>query len=205
MLSFRKDKNKESIYEVNITLLDAFKSSYVGKDTFLLKRFILAHTILFSMEGIPAVYIQNLVGTANDYEKVKLTKSNRSINRKNWDLTNLEDKLKKKSINNKIYNCLIKMINLRKKQAAFHPNATQFTLQLNNDFFGIWRQSIDRSQSIFCISNLTKNKKSISLLDINLIPTNEWFDIISQAKIKNINGRILFKPYQTYWITNKLF
>ena len=205
LLSFRKDKNKESIYEVNITLLNAFKSSYDGRDSFLLKRFILAHTILFSMEGIPAVYIQNLVGTANDYEKVKLTKSNRSINRKNWDLTNLEDKLKKKSINNKIYNCLIKMINLRKKQPAFHPNATQFTLQLNNDFFGIWRQSIDRSQSIFCISNLTKNKKSISLLDINLIPTNEWFDIISQAKIKNINGRILFKPYQTYWITNKLF
>ena len=164
--------------------MDAFKSSYVGKDSFLLKRFILAHTILFSMEGIPAVYIQNLVGTANDYEKVKLTKSNRSINRKNWDLKSLEDKLKKKSINNKIYNCLIKMINLRKKQAAFHPNATQFTLQLNNDFFGIWRQSIDRSQSIFCISNLTKNKKSISLLDINLIPTNEWFDIISQEKLK---------------------
>jgi sucrose phosphorylase len=205
LLSFRKDKNKESIYEVNIALLDAFKSSYFGRDSFLLKRFILAHTILFSMEGIPAVYIQNLVGTANDYKKVKLTKSNRSINRKNWDLTNLEDKLKKKSINNKIYNCLIKMIKLRKKQAAFHPNATQFTLQLNNDFFGIWRQSIDRSQSIFCISNLTKNKKSISLLDINLIPTNEWFDIISQAKIKNINGGILFKPYQTYWITNKLF
>ena len=82
------------------------------------------------------------------------------------------------------------MIKLRKKQAAFHPNATQFTLQLNNDFFGIWRQSIDRSQSIFCISNLTKNKKSISLLDINLIPTNEWFDIISQTKIKNINGKL---------------
>ena len=38
------------------------------------------------MEGIPAVYIQNLVGTENDYEKVKLTSSNRSINRKNWDL-----------------------------------------------------------------------------------------------------------------------
>ena len=92
LLSFRKDKNKESIYEVNITLLDAFKSSYIGRDSFLLKRFILAHTILFSMEGIPAVYIQNLVGTANDYEKVKFTKSNRSINRKN-SLANKENKI----------------------------------------------------------------------------------------------------------------
>ena len=205
LLSFRKNKNKKSVYEVNVTLVNALKSSYAGKDKLLLKRFILAHTILFSMEGIPAVYIQNLVGTENDYEKVKLTSSNRSINRKNWDLKNLENKLKKKSINNKIYNSLIKVIKLRKKQVAFHPNATQFTLQLNDDFFGIWRQSIDRSQSIFCISNLTKNKKSISLLDINLISTNEWFDIISQTKIKNINGKIIFKPYQTYWITNKIF
>ena len=57
----------------------------------------------------------------------------------------------------------------------------------------------------FLYKQFDKNKKSLSLLDINLIPTNEWFDIISQAKIKNINGRILFKPYQTYWITNKLF
>ena len=48
---------------------------------------------------------------------------------------------------------------LRKKQIAFHPNATQFTLQLGDLFFGIWRQSIDRSQSIFCISNLTNKKQ----------------------------------------------
>ena len=206
LLSFRKNKGKESVYEVNITLLDALKSSYMGKDSFLLKRFILAHTILFSMEGIPAVYIQNLIGSENDYEKVKLTGSNRSINRRNWDFKTLNKKLSQKSsINFKIYNSLKEIINLRKKQRAFHPNATQFTLQLNNDFFGIWRQSIDRSQSIFCISNLTKSKKKFSLLDINLISTNKWFDILSQKKIVNLGGQLIFKPYQTFWITNKLF
>ena len=36
-----------------------------------MERFILAHTILFSMEGIPAIYIQNYLGSKNDNAKVK--------------------------------------------------------------------------------------------------------------------------------------
>ena len=206
LFGLRKNKKKESVYEVNITLLDAFKESYLGNDSFGIKRFILAHTILFSMEGIPAVYIQNLVGSKNDYTKVKKTGSNRSINRKNWEFKLLEEKLKnKKSINHKTFNLLKEIISIRKKQPAFHPNATQFTLQLEDDFFGIWRQSIDRSQSIFCVSNLTNSLKKISLLNINLILTNEWFDIISKKKINNLKGNITLKPYQTYWLTNKVF
>ena len=205
LFGLRKNKKKESVYEVNITLLDAFKESYFGSDSFGIKRFILAHIILFSMEGIPAVYIQNLVGSKNDYTKVKKTGSNRSINRKNWELKLLEEKLKnKKSVNYKIFNLLKQIISIRKKQPAFHPNATQFTLQLEDDFFGIWRQSIDRSQSIFCVSNLTNSIKKISLLNVNLISTNDWFDIISKKKIKNLKGNIILKPYQTYWLTNRV-
>ena len=205
LFGLRKNRKKESVYEINITLLDAFKESYLGSDSFGIKRFILAHIILFSMEGIPAVYIQNLVGSKNDYTKVKKTGSNRSINRKNWEFKLLEEKLKnKKSINYKIFNLLKEIISIRKKQPAFHPNATQFTLQLDDDFFGIWRQSIDRSQSIFCVSNLRNSLKKISLLNINLISTNEWFDIISNKKIKNLRGNIILKPYQTYWLTNKV-
>ena len=54
---------------------------------------------------------------------------------------------------------------------------------------------------VFCVSNLQILKK-ISLLNINL-STNEWFDIISKKKIK-ILGNIILKPYQTYWLTNKV-
>ena len=204
LFSYRANKGKKSVYEVNITLLEAFKESYSGKDKFIFERFILAHIILFSMEGIPAVYVQNLIGSKNDNSKVKKTKSNRSINRKNWNYEDLSKRIEKKStINSKIFSFLNKLIILRKKQIAFHPNATQFTLQLGDIFFGLWRRSIDRSQSIFCISNLTNKKQKISLLDINLISTNHWFDILTKKRINSIDGELFFKPYQTYWITNK--
>ena len=204
LFSYRTNAGKKSVYEVNITLLEAFKECYNGKDKFVLERFILAHTILFSMEGIPAIYIQNYLGSKNDNAKVKKTNSFRSINRRNWNFDSLVKIFKNKSnINSKILHSLNRLMVLRKKQIAFHPNATQFTLQLGDIFFGIWRQSIDRSQSIFCISNLTNKKQKISLLDINLISTNNWFDILSNKKIKNIGDELLFKPYQTFWITNK--
>ena len=204
LFSYRTNAGKKSVYEVNITLLEAFKECYNGKDKFVLERFILAHTILFSMEGIPAIYIQNYLGSKNDNAKVKKTNSFRSINRRNWNFDSLVKIFKNKSnINSKILHSLNRLMVLRKKQIAFHPNATQFTLQLGDIFFGIWRQSIDRSQSIFCISNLTNKKQKISLLDINLISTNNWFDILSNKKIKNIGDELLFRPYQTFWITNK--
>ena len=85
LFSYRKNKNKKSVYEINITLRNALKETYFGKDSYEINRFILAHTILFSMEGIPAVYIQNLIGSSNDYIKVKKTGLNRAINRGNWE------------------------------------------------------------------------------------------------------------------------
>ena len=204
LFSYRTNKGKKSVYEVNITLLEALKECYNGKDKYIFDRFVLAHTILFSMEGIPAIYIQNFLGSKNDNIKVKKTNSFRSINRKNWNYDSLTKIINNKStINNKILNSIKNLIVLRKKQVAFHPNATQFTLQLGDNFFGLWRQSIDRSQSIFCISNLTNKKQKISLLDINLISTNSWFDLLTKKRIKNIGDELFFKPYQTYWITNK--
>ena len=183
MLTYRDSQGKKTVYEVNITLFNALKNTYAGNDSYSLERFTLAHTILFSLEGIPAVYILNLFGTENDYKKVKVTNVNRSINRTNWDYEKLAKKLNNKlSKNFQIYNKLKKIMILRKKQPAFHPNATQFTLQLKDCFFGLWRQSIDRSQSIFCISNLTNEEKQLPLLEINLISTNNWFDILTKKK-----------------------
>jgi len=50
---------------------------------------------------------------------------------------------------------------------------------------------------------LSKNKKSISLLNINLISTEKWYDILTNKEIKNITKDITLLPYQTIWLTNK--
>ena len=81
------------------------------------------------MEGIPAIYIQNLVGSENDYSKVKKTKIFRSINRRNWDLDQIDKLLKNhQSINTKVYSSIINLINLEKNNQHF------IQMQLNLHF-----------------------------------------------------------------------
>ena len=102
----------------------------------------------------------------------------------------------------KIFNKLKTLSNIRKRQRAFHPNAVQFTLHLGKNLYGVWRQSLDKKQSIFCISNLTDKGVDLSLLDLNLIGFDEWQDLISQKKFNDVTMKLTLAPYQTVWLTN---
>ena len=158
---------------------------------------------MFGLEGIPGIYIHSLLGTGNDYEKVKNTSHTRSINRHKWDYTNLQEQLASPySQQSKVHARMIKLLNIRKEQPAFHPNATQFTLQLGEQIFGFWRQSIDRRQSIFCIFNVTDEPQNVRLSDINLIGTDTWFDLISGHTMSLEDIEYQLTPYQSMWISN---
>lgn len=190
-------------YEINITLFDALQGTVKGSDNLGLERFICAHAIMFGIEGIPGIYIHSLLGTRNDYEKVKNTSHNRSINRHRWQFPALQQELSSDSSHHaQVLLRMNHLLKIRKSQPAFHPNATQFTLQLNDQLFGFWRQSIDRRQSIFCISNVADSAQHIRLSDINLIGTDEWTDLISGQTINESDEFIDLSPYQTVWISN---
>lgn len=191
-------------YEINIALFDALQGTTAGPDRYQVDRFICAHTIMLGMEGIPGIYVHSLLGTSNDYEKVANTGQNRSINRHRWDFSELAAQLDSPhSQHHKVLTRLSQLIRIRKAQPAFHPNATQFTLQLGNQLFGYWRQSLDRQQSIFCISNISDQEQSILLSDINLIGTDTWIDLITRDEIHNTNEFLTLMPYQTVWISNQ--
>lgn len=199
-VSYRKVENKNKPYEINIALIDALKGTIDNLDNFQIERFICAHAIMLSLEGIPAIYVHSFFGTENDYSGMQSTKQKRSINRKRYDLKDLRNKMNKKTINSAVLKQLNSLISIRKKQPAFHPNATQFTLNLGEKIFALWRQCQNRKQSIFVLCNITSQKQPVDLNEINLIFNKNWVDLISNKKIES--KKISLKPYQTMWISN---
>lgn len=198
------DNGRQKPYELNIALIDALKGTLNGEDEWQIERFICAHAIMFGLEGVPGLYIHSLVGTTNDEDKVIHTGHNRSINRHRWIYNNLIKELDDvHSLHHQILTQVTQLLHIRRAQRAFHPNATQFTLQLSDALFGYWRQSIDRKQSIFCISNITAETQSLHMSDINLIGTEQWTDLISQQALTPDNIEFSLKPYQTLWLTNQ--
>ena len=189
-------------YEINISLFDAMKETFSKEKKLFIERYICIHTIMMSLEGVPAFYIHSLFGTENDYALYQKTGHNRSLNRGKIDY----NKIKTESTNtkeSKIYNKLKELLLIRRNQPAFHPNALQFTLHLGNELYGIWRQSIDKTQSIFCITNITEEIVTLSLLDINLDDADKWHDLIAQEAVEDNISNIELKPYQTVWLSNK--
>ena len=188
-------------YEINITLFDAMRESFNKDVNLCVERFICIHAIMLSLEGVPAFYIHSLFGTRNDYALYKQSNQNRSLNRGKIKISEI-DLSNESEPQSYIFLQLKKLMLIRKKQPAFHPNAVQFTLHLGSNLYGIWRQSLDKKQSIFCISNLTDEVVNLSLLDLNLIGFDHWRDIISEIEIDDITSEIKFRPYQTMWLTN---
>jgi sucrose phosphorylase len=198
------DIGTQKPYELNIALFDAMAGTLKGRDKYQIDRFICAHAIMLGLEGIPGIYIHSLIGTPNDLERVEHTGQNRSINRKRWDFDELEKQLDlPHSHHHKVLTRLTQLIRVRTAQPAFHPNATQFTLRLDDHLFGFWRQSVNRHQSIFCISNVSDQPYELTLTDINLIVTDEWVDLITQLPADTKNNSLTLAPYQTVWLSNR--
>jgi sucrose phosphorylase len=197
------DTGEQKAYEMNIALYDALQGTVEGKDQWNFERFICAHAVMFALEGIPGIYIHSMLGTQNDYQKLANTHHNRSINRRRWHVDALEEALADKDLHHaKVLSTLKSLLDIRIKQSAFHPNATQFTLHLGLQLFGFWRQSKDRKQSIFCVSNISDQSTSLPLSELNLIITEPWVELISDNKITELTQEMTLAPYQTVWISN---
>lgn len=206
-VTFRRAREgHDKAYELNITLFDALQGTIADRaDGLEVARFVCAHTIMLALEGIPALYIQSLFGSRNDYARLEHTGRARSINRHIWQEEELENCLSDSdSQHYRIFHELKRLIQIRCKQPAFHPNATQFTLHLGTEIFGFWRQSLDREQSIFALSNITNKSQTINLADINLISTDDWYDLITGVHFTDLGQQLQLGPYQSVWISNRL-
>jgi sucrose phosphorylase len=129
---------------------------------------------------------------------------NRRINRHQWNTDELRNELEnEKSPHASVLKKLLERIDLRREQAAFHPNATQFTLHMGDQVFSFWRQSVDRRSNIFCLNNVSGEEQRISVAAINLVSTEEWLDLISGDILEDEEGELVLAPYQCIWLANR--
>lgn len=82
----------------------------MAKTDGLLERFLASQTIMMSFAGVPAFYIHSLTATLNYQEGVAITKHNRTINRRKWELNELDEVLNSDTSQQKVFTTLKKRI-----------------------------------------------------------------------------------------------
>lgn len=180
-----------SPYEINVTYLDAL-SAQNSSDDERIARFILAHAVLLSFPGVPAVYIQSILGSRNDYEGVERLGYNRAINRKKYTAGQVDLELNNKnSIRHKIYSRLSEFIAIRRGESAFHPDAQAFFESLDEQILKIVRvaENGERITALFNFSNNVHTVYGDTLTGMELLS--------GQA----VSGKELtLNPWQVMWI-----
>ncbi|MFO8126439.1 alpha-amylase family glycosyl hydrolase [Yoonia sp.] len=194
----------EAPYEINTTYYEATAQTFAGKDNYHFARFICTQTIVMSLEGIPAFYIHSMLATPNDHAQVAHRGMNRAINRHRWDYPTLNSLLDDpETLQSQVLAALSQRLRIRARQPAFHPNATQFTMPLGDRVFGVWRQSLDRRQSVFALHNVSDQPVVLSQLSMNLIEDETWSDLLSGEALEMDQEAVTLAPYQCRWITNR--
>ncbi|AVP02658.1 sugar phosphorylase [Enterobacter cloacae complex sp. FDA-CDC-AR_0132] len=180
-----------SPYEINVTYLDALSTSDCD-DNHRIARFILAHAVLLSFPGVPAVYIQSILGSRNDYEGVERLGYNRAINRKKYLAGAIDSELENEnSLRQKVYYRLRELIALRRAEKAFHPDSQAFFSTAGEHVLKIMRiaQSGEKVTALFNFSD------RVQTLESN-IPSGR--ELIAG---KDITGTTLtLNPWQVLWI-----
>ncbi len=180
-----------SPYEINTTYIDALSNRTDG-DELRVKRFMLAHSILLTIVGIPAVYIQSILGGRNYYEGVEQTGANRTINREKYEASEIYDSLLEVgSLRNQVYRQLQELIQLRRNETAFHPDHSMRILSTTSTTFGLVR-----NEEVYALHNMCDKNQTISLeagTYVNLLTKNEC----------QIEQEIILEPYQFVWLRKK--
>ena len=180
-----------SPYEINVTYLDAL-SSQDSPDDERIARFILAHAVLLSFPGVPAVYIQSILGSRNDYEGVERLGYNRAINRKKYTAGQVDLELNnKQSIRHKIYSRLSEFIAIRRGEHAFHPDAQAIFESLDEQILKIVRVA-DNGERITALFNFSHNVHTV------------YEKVLSGVELLSgqaIDGtELTLNPWQVMWI-----
>jgi len=184
-------------YEMNITYFSAMAGTVNGIDDLGEKRFLASQLIMLAMQGIPAIYIQSLLGCENDYDGVKKNGMARSINRKKWNQRDIIKILSSDTVQARIFKEFTRVIEIRQNTAAFHPDCPQQVLCLGNSFFGFFRLSPANGEKVYCISNITALSQNLNT-GAAAIPHNSY-DLLEGRSYSEKN-EIYFDAYQTRWL-----
>ncbi|MBC6137571.1 sugar phosphorylase [Listeria innocua] len=149
----------QSVYELNINYGEALQNP--GEDTteeLITKKIIAAHSILLTLQGVPAIYYHSLLGSKNDLVGYEESGINRRINREKLEKNQLVHELETDTYRQTIFSSLKKLVQIRRNHTAFSPFATQEILDFGPDVFAIKRES--EEECIYGIINVTSHNIS---------------------------------------------
>src|SRR5579885_3571639 len=166
------------------------------------RRILLLYSIIFSIGGIPLIYLGDEVGMLNDYSFVAnpyKAADSRWVHRPSMDWA-WHEKIEHdvSSPHGCIFAELVRLIALRKHQPAIYDTETEFVDTGNGHLFGYIRHG--KGQRLFVVANFSSYPQEMDANQLRMYGASYRFtDLISGQKL-TAEQPLRLEPYQCMWL-----
>jgi glycosidase len=193
----------ERPYELNCTYRDAL--AVPGDEELSIARFLCSQAVMLAFKGMPAVYVQSLLGTSNWREGYAETGEKRTLNRRVWAADELEARLRApEGAQARVFARYKQWLVRRRGHPAFHPDAAQEVREVGAALFCFVRIAPSGDERIVCLFNLSTERREVALspLDPSLPAAGTVRDLLSARRLRlDRQGRLPLAPCHAYWLT----
>ncbi|MCK9230514.1 MAG: alpha-amylase family glycosyl hydrolase [Syntrophales bacterium] len=193
-------------YEINSTWYSALNMDNVNEERlFQVRRFVASRSIALALKGVPGIYLHGLIGSRSDIQLALRTRSKRDVNRAMIDEALLERSLVDPG--SKMYQIndhLGRLLEIRVRHRAFHPNGDQRILSLSPDVFALVRTSPGGGQHILAITSVTDRKSRLEIPCDQLgFADPQWYDLVAGRGLLVRDDTLVvdLQPYDVLWLT----
>jgi glycosidase len=190
-------------YELNINYLDALADPGAAGESLgqVARRFLTSQAIMLAMRGVPGIYFHSLFGSRGWAEGVQQTGRARTINRQKLERSELDAGLTTPgTLRYLVYNGYRRLLEVRRRHPAFHPNAEQQVIFGNGAVFALRRRSLDGSRTVVCLHNVSGESQRMNLgkAQLGAVDRPASTDLLGEARTRVTGSHSLEIQLEAY-------
>ncbi len=169
-----------------------------------IRRILLIHSVIFSLGGIPLIYLGDEIGTLNDYgyqqDENKFDDS-RWVHRPKTDWERTARRHDPDTIEGRVFQPLARLISLRNSHPVFAGNKTQVIDTGNLHVFGYihWRYF----QGLLVLANISEHDQELGMARFRTYGLKSHVRDLVTDKDVNLARDYTLQPYQFLWLVPK--
>ncbi|MBB5350123.1 amylosucrase/maltose alpha-D-glucosyltransferase/alpha-amylase [Haloferula luteola] len=167
------------------------------QEDFAIRRMLLLYGIIFTMGGIPLVYLGDEIGLQNDYSyenDIEKAGDERWLHRPPFDWEVAELRRDPETVEGRIFNGLLMLCRIRKNNQAFHATRTEFVDLGNRHVFGYFR--VHEGQSILCLANFNDHPEEIPATRLRQLGLRKTFTDLVAGQPIVATEKLVMEPLQ---------
>lgn len=162
-----------------------------------LRRILLLHGVIFTIGGIPLLYLGDELGTLNDYTYTQFPEmdgDSRWVHRPIFNWERAEQRRAPESVPGRIYAGLLRLVQIRQQNLAFTRAETEIVDAGNDHVLGYFRHHDE--QSVMILANFCEQEQSVAGRQLRLLGMRKTFTDIVAGKTITATQTLFLEPYQ---------